>query len=75
MVTILKIIPHFWTLAQALLQPVAQAVKYNIKDTNEFLKSSVLKLPDGIILCTMDILGSYPNIPHGDGLSALRKRL
>ena len=59
------------------LQPLAQAVKYYIKDTNEFLKKlcSLPKLPDGIILCTMDVVGLYPNIPHEEGLSALKKRL
>ena len=59
------------------LQPLAQAVKSYIKDTNEFLKKlrSLPKLPDGIILCTMDAVGLYPNIPHEEGLSALRKRL
>ena len=59
------------------LQPLAQAVKSYIKDTNQFLKKpcSLPKLPDGIILCTMDVVGLYPNIPHGEGLSALRKRI
>ena len=32
------------------------------------------KLPNGIILCPMDIVGLYPNISHEEGLSALRKR-
>ena len=51
--------------------------KSYIKDTNEFLKKlcSLPKLLDGIILCTMDVAGLYPNIPHGEGLSALRKKL
>ena len=59
------------------LQPLAQAVKYYIKDTNEFLKKlrSLPKLPDCIILCAMDVVELYPNIPHEEGLSALRKRL
>ena len=41
------------------LQPLAQAVKSYIKDTNEFLKRlrSLPKLPDDIILCTMDVVG------------------
>ena len=57
-------------------QPLAQAVKSYIKDTKEFLKKldSLPKLPDGIILCTMDVVALYPNIPHEKGLSALRKR-
>ena len=59
------------------LQPVAQAVKSYIKDTNEFLKKlrSVPKFPGRIILCTMDVVGLYANILHEEGLSALRKRL
>ena len=59
------------------LQRLAQALKSYIKDTNEFLKKlcSLPKLPDGIILCTMDVVGLYTNIPHEEGLSALRKRL
>ena len=27
------------------------------------------------MLCTMDVVGLYPNIPHEEGLSALRKKL
>ena len=59
------------------LQPVAQAVKSYIKDTNEFLKKlrSVPKFPCRIILCTMDVVGLYANILHEEGLSVLRKRL
>ena len=57
------------------LQPLAQAVK-SCMDTNHFLNKlrSLPKLPD-IILCTVDVVGLYPNIPHEEGLSALRKRL
>ena len=36
---------------------------------------SLPKLPSEIILCTVDVVGLYPNIPHEEGLSALRKRL
>ena len=59
------------------LQALAKAVKSYIKDTNEFLKKlrSLPKFPDRIILCTMDIVGLYANIPHEEGLSALEKRL
>ena len=32
-------------------------------------------LPDDIILCYVDIVGLYPNIPHDKGLPALGKRL
>ena len=59
------------------LQPLAQAEKSYIKDTNNFLNKlcSLPKLPSDIILCTVDVVGLYPNIPHEEGLSALRKRL
>ena len=59
------------------LQPLAQAVKSYIKDTNEFLNKIryLPKLPGNIILCTVDVVGLYPNIPYEEGLSALRKRL
>ena len=36
---------------------------------------SLPNLPDDIILCTIDVAGVYPNIPHDEGLSALRKWL
>ena len=57
------------------MQPLARGVKSYIKDTNHFLKKlrSLPNLPDDIILCTVDVLGLYPNIPHEEGLSALRK--
>ena len=57
------------------LQPLAQAVKSYIKDTNEFLNKlcSLSKLSSNIILCTVDAVGLYPNIPHEEGMSALRK--
>ena len=59
------------------LQPIAKKVKSYIKDTNDFLKRlrSLTNLPRNSLLCTMDVVGLYPNIPHDEGLSALRKRL
>ena len=58
------------------LQPLAQTVKSYIKDTNDFLNKlrSLPKLPD-TILCTVDVVGLYQNIPHEESLSALRKQL
>ena len=29
-------------------------------------------LPDGAILCTVDVVGLYPSIPHEEGLEALK---
>ena len=59
------------------LQPLAQKVKLYIKDTNHFLSKlkSLGKLPQGSILCIIDIVGFYPNIPHSKGLNSLRRFL
>ena len=54
------------------LQPLAQKVKSYIKDSNHFLNKikKLESLPDGAILCTMDVVGPCPNIPHGEGLAS-----
>ena len=30
------------------------------------------QLPEGTILCTIDVVGLYPNIPHDEGLALLK---
>ena len=59
------------------LQPIAQKVNSFIKDTNHFLRKikSLGQLLEGAILCTIDDVGLYPNIPHEEGLALLRKFL
>ena len=59
------------------MQPFAQSIKSYIKDTNHFLNQlkKIGKLPEGATLCTMDVVGLYPNIPHGEGLASLYKFL
>ena len=59
------------------LQPIAQKVNSFIKDTNYFLRKikSLGQLPEGAILCTIDLVGLYPTIPHEEGLASLRKFL
>ena len=46
------------------LKPIAQKIKSYIKDTNDFLRKldALPSLPEGIILCTIDVVGLYPNI-------------
>ena len=58
------------------LQPIAKNVESYIKDIYDFLKKlrSLTNVP-GNSLCTMDVDNLYPNIPHDEGLYALRKRL
>ena len=57
------------------LQPITQKVNSFIKDTNHFLRKikSLGQLPEGAILCTIDVVG--PNIPHEEGLASLRRFL
>ena len=59
------------------LKPLAQKVKSYVKDTNDFLRkiASLPPFPDDIILCTIDVVGLYPNILHDEGLIVLRKSL
>ena len=59
------------------LKLIAQKVKSYIKDTNDFLRKLDVppSLPEDIILCTIDVVSLYHNIPHEDGLVAMRKAL
>ena len=45
-----------------------------LKDSGDFKKiKNIDKIPEGAILVT-DVVGHYPNIPHGAGLEVIRKR-
>ena len=59
------------------LKPLAQKVKSYIQVTNDFLKriANLPPLPDDLILFTIDLVGLYPNIPHEEGLIAIKKAL
>ena len=48
-----------------------------IKDTNHFLRKikSLGQLLEGAILCTIDLVGLYPNTPHEEGLASLKNFL
>ena len=52
-------------------------MKSFIQDTNDFLKkiANLPPFPDDLILCTIDVVGLYPNIPHEEVLIAVRKAL
>ena len=60
-----------------LLQPIAHKANSFIKDTNHFLRKikSLGQLPEGAILCTIDAVGLYSNIPYEKGLVSLRRFL
>ena len=55
------------------LQSLAQKVKSYIKDTNHFLRKikELGQLPERTILCTIDVVGLDPNVPHDEGLAFL----
>ena len=59
------------------LKPLAQKVKSYVKDTNDFLRkiANLPPLPEDLIFCTIDVVGLYPNIPHDEGLKAVRNAL
>ena len=48
-----------------------------IKDTNDFLRKlrNLPPLQENTILCTVDVVGLYPSIPHDEGLLALKEAL
>ena len=56
------------------LQPLVLKVKSYIKDTNHFLRKikELGQLTERAILCTIDVVGLYPNIPHDEGLAFLK---
>ena len=59
------------------LKPLAQKVKCYIQDTIDFLKkiANLPTLPDDLILCTIGVVGLYPNIPHEEWLIGIRRAL
>ncbi|XP_074822342.1 uncharacterized protein LOC141995220 [Natator depressus] len=58
----------------SLLRPYATSIPRYLRDTTDFLRKlqSISDLPENTILATMDIEALYTNIPHKDGLQAVR---
>ena len=48
-----------------------------IKDSTNFINKigQIGDIPENAILVTADVVGLYPNIPHKDGLKALKNAL
>ena len=59
------------------LNPWVSFTKSYVKDSNHFLAKlgKLCSIPDGAFLCTFDVAGLYPSIPHGEGLGAMREAL
>ena len=48
-----------------------------IKNTTIFLKrlKQLGVMPEGVILCCMDVIGLYPHITHKEGLETMKKAI
>ena len=56
------------------LRPLVPEMSSYIKDTNFFLHRlwETGHLPEGAVLCTIDVVRLYPHILHSEGLAAIR---
>ncbi|XP_065414590.1 uncharacterized protein LOC135973774 [Chrysemys picta bellii] len=61
----------------SLLRPYATSTPSYLRDTTDFLRKlqSIGDLPENTILATMDVEALYTNIPHKDGLQAIRNSI
>ena len=59
------------------LNPLVSQSRSYVKDTNHFLSrlSKLGKIPEGALLCTVDVVGLYPSIPYREGLEAIKEAL
>ena len=59
-----------------LLETIMQEGASYIKYTTDFqIKTKNLRVPEDAFLVTADVVGLYPNIPHGAGLKLLKEAL
>ena len=51
--------------------------KSYIRDTQDFIKKikSLGKIPEGALLCTLDVSSLYTNIPNEEGIQAVKEKL
>ena len=59
------------------MQPQAKKVESYFEVTNHFLKklNELGSSPKNAILCTIDVVGLYINIPYEESLASIRKHL
>ena len=59
------------------LQPEVKTLPYVIEDTTDFLcrLKEVGDIQGGAIICSIDVVGLYPHIPHDEGLESMRSVL
>ena len=67
---------HISTYLDSLFQPLVSALPSFIKDSTDAINQFETLNRDPTffpsLICTMDVTALYTNIPHGDGLQALR---
>ena len=56
------------------LQPIVGMLPDIIRDTTDFLcrLRDLGDIPQGAIICSMDVVGLYPHIPHDEGLNSMK---
>uniref|UniRef100_A0A452HSB8 Reverse transcriptase domain-containing protein n=1 Tax=Gopherus agassizii TaxID=38772 RepID=A0A452HSB8_9SAUR len=61
----------------SLLRPYATSTPSYLRDTTDFLRKlqCIGDLPENTILATMDVEALYTNIPHTDGIQAVRNTI
>ncbi|XP_050794677.1 uncharacterized protein LOC127044172 [Gopherus flavomarginatus] len=61
----------------SLLRPYATSTPSYLRDTTDFLRKlqCIGDLPENTILATMDVEALYTNIPHTDGIQAVRNSI
>ena len=62
---------------EGILKPIVKTTPSFVLDSNDFLSriNTVENLLTGCLLVTMDVNSLYTNIPHADGIRALRSHL
>ena len=61
----------------AQLKPLVPRIASYAQDSNDMLRKlkDMERLPENVILVTIDVVGLYPHIPHEEGLQAIRRAL
>ena len=57
------------------LQPIIRTLPYIIKDTTDYLCKlrQLGDIPENAILCSVDVVGLYPHISHGERLNCMKE--
>ena len=72
-----KIYQNIYISEDHYLNPLVRLGRSYIKDIYHFLSKlgEMGRIPEGAILCTVDVVGLYPSIPHVEDLEAIREAL